>query len=227
MSAPGRPRRIDTDDIVRAGCEIGLQNLSLNAVAARLGVTAAALYRHIDGRWGLERLVGERILADLTITDDPTHDSAQHLLSFALQLRQFVLRHAGLGTYLQTLFPRGASGRQLLADEIAALQRRGYAADAAMVLSSTIANVVIGSAAAEQLQAERREGLDAARKDALAQLRSDATLAAAHSGLPNIDSDEYARLMLAAVVGGLVGIAPPERPIAEIMAQLHTAQKGL
>lgn len=98
--------------------------------------------------------MGERILADLTITDDPTHDSAQHLLSFALQLRRFVLRHAGLDTYLQTLSPRGVSGRQLLADEIAALQRRGYAADAAMVLSSTVANVVIGATAAEQLHSE-------------------------------------------------------------------------
>ncbi|WP_229568323.1 MULTISPECIES: TetR family transcriptional regulator [Rhodococcus] len=34
-----------------------MQQLSLNAVASRLGVSAAALYRHVDGRWGLERLV--------------------------------------------------------------------------------------------------------------------------------------------------------------------------
>lgn len=104
-SPAGRPRQIDIDDIVRAGRELGMHRLSLNAVAARLEVTPAALYRHVDGRWGLERLVGESLLADPRLRDDPGHDTARHLLSFGLRLRAFVLERPGLAAYLQTLFP--------------------------------------------------------------------------------------------------------------------------
>ncbi|GAA1138275.1 TetR family transcriptional regulator [Ornithinicoccus hortensis] len=61
----GRPPRIDRADIVRAGRALGMAGLSVKAVAAELGVSATALYRHVDGRWGLERLVGESLLSDL------------------------------------------------------------------------------------------------------------------------------------------------------------------
>ena len=37
-----RARKIDLDDIVRVGRALGMQQLSLNAVASRLGVSAAA-----------------------------------------------------------------------------------------------------------------------------------------------------------------------------------------
>ncbi|WP_443611852.1 hypothetical protein [Acrocarpospora catenulata] len=63
----GRPPRIDLDDIVRAGRELGLSGLSVKAVAARLGVTSTALYRYVGGRWDLDRLVGESILAELEL----------------------------------------------------------------------------------------------------------------------------------------------------------------
>lgn len=92
----GRPRVIDEADIARVGVEIGLRHLSLNAVAARLGVSSTALYRHVDGRWGLERLVGESLLSELRLTDDPAHGVVEHLLSAALQLRSFLLQHRGL-----------------------------------------------------------------------------------------------------------------------------------
>ncbi|MFC7109128.1 TetR/AcrR family transcriptional regulator [Nonomuraea rubra] len=107
MRIGGRPRQIETADIVRAGRELGLRDLSMNAVAARLGVSSTALYRHVDGRWELERLVGESILAGLDFHDDPAHGPVRHLLSFALELRGFILRHPGLAAYVQTLFPRG------------------------------------------------------------------------------------------------------------------------
>ena len=47
------------------GRDLGMRRLSINGVAARLGVSATALYRHVEGRWELERLVGESLLAEL------------------------------------------------------------------------------------------------------------------------------------------------------------------
>lgn len=223
----GRPRQIELDDIVRAGQTLSFARLSVKAVAAELGVTSTALYRHVDGRWGLERLVGESLLAKLEIHDDPAHGPAQHLLSFSLHLRAFILQHPGLAMYLQTLFPRGEGGRRLLAAETAALVRRGYTPDAAMMLCSAVAPIVIGYAAAEEAQDERTEGLDDQRLEAMKAVLADARLGQARRALPEVDSDQYVRLWLAGIIRGLVDVAPPGRPVPEIVAALQAAGEGI
>lgn len=227
MRVGGRPRQIELDDIVRIGRRLGMARLSVKAVAVELGVSSTALYRHVEDRWGLERLVGESVLADLELSDDPAHDTVQHLLSVGLQLHAFIVRHPGLAAYVQTLFPRGEGGRRLLAAEVVALGRRGYAADAAIILSSAVASVAIGYAATEEIQRERSDGLDAERRNALAQLLADEQLAHAHQDLPEVDADEYVRLWLGSVVRGFVAAAPPGRSLTEIMAALRAAGEGV
>lgn len=227
LRSGGRPRQVETDDIIRVGRELGLSRLSMNAVADSLGVSATALYRHVDGRWELERLIGESILADLRLGDDPAHDAVQHLLAAGLQLRSFVLAHHGLAAYVQALFPRGESGRQLLSGEVEALGRRGYAPDAAMVLASAVASIAIGYAAAEEVQRERAEGRPEQERHVLAALTADARLGDAHRALPEVDNDLYVRLWLGAAVRAFVEAAPPGRPLAEVMAALDAAGKGL
>jgi len=222
----GRPRRIDTQAITLAGREIGLRELSMNAVASVLGVSATALYRHVGGRWDLEQLVGESILAELDLPDDPAHGTVEHLLSVGLRLRAFMLRHPGLAVYVQTLFPRGENGRRLLATEVEALSRRGYAADAALVLASAVASVAIGYAAAEDVQRDRADGRAERERDALMAILDDTRLGAAQSALPEIDADEYVRLWLGAVVRAFVDAAPPGSSTTEIMAALDAAGRG-
>ncbi|WP_328471351.1 TetR/AcrR family transcriptional regulator [Actinoplanes sp. NBC_00393] len=220
----GRPPQIGRDDIVRAGRELGMSRLSVKAVAAALGVTPTALYRHVDGRFGLERVVGESILAGLTLRDDPADDLEPHLLSFALQLREFVLAHPGLARYLQILFPRGDSGRRLLTAEVEALVRRGYRPDAAVVVSGAVASLSIAMTASEEssvaAETEDLTGLDRERQAAVEQLATDAHLAAAHSVLPQVSRPAYVRMLLTAAIRGLIQVAPPGRPVAEIIADL-------
>lgn len=223
----GRPRQIVVEDIVRVGRALGMRRLSLHAVAAELGVSTTALYRHVDGRWGLERLVGESLLSDVRLHDDPAHDTVKHLLSFGLQLRDFILDHPGFAGYLQTLFPRGAGGRRLLADEVTALGRRGYAPEAAIVLGSAVAGLAIGHAAAEELQADRADGIDAERRSAAARLSVDEFLGPAHHALPAVNSSEYVRLLLTGAIQGLVEAAPPGRPVEDVVAALHAAGEGV
>src|SRR4051812_42055290 len=127
----GRPPLIAVEDIVRVGRQLGMRRLSINAVAAQLGVSATALYRHVESRWELERLVGESLLAQLELREDPTEGVECHLHSFALQMWRFVVDHPGLAAYLQVLFPRGDAGTRLMVAEVEALSRRGYSADAA------------------------------------------------------------------------------------------------
>ncbi|MET7394896.1 hypothetical protein ABZS66_15545 [Dactylosporangium sp. NPDC005572] len=227
----GRAPRIGTDDIVRAGRALGMQALSVKAVAAELGVTAAALYRHVDGRWGLERLVGESILGELTLRDDAALDVEPHLLSFALQLRGFILAHPGLARYLQVLFPRGDAGRRLLTDEVEALARRGYTTEAAIVLSGAVASLSIAMAASEEHSAAAEHddagGLGREREAAIAGIVVDDDLGPAHLALPQLQRAEYVRLVLTGAIRGLLLAAPPGRAVAEIIADLSSTQKEL
>ncbi|WP_244897789.1 TetR/AcrR family transcriptional regulator [Mycobacterium alsense] len=216
------------EDVVRAGRELGMQRLSVNAVAARLGVSATALYRHVASRWELERLVGESLLAELELRDDPASDTEPHLLSFALQLRDFTAGHPGLASYLQVLFPRGDAGARLLATEVGALGRRGYSPDAAVVLSSAVATLAISLAAREENNAnatagDHGGGFAVERDAAAARLAGDARLGAAHAGLPQVSDAEFVRLLLAASIRGLVAAIPPGRSIREAMADLGAA----
>jgi AcrR family transcriptional regulator len=225
--AGGRPRLIAVDDVLRVGRELGMRRLSVNAVAAQLGVSATALYRHVESRWALERLVGESLLAELEPSDDPDDDTERHLLSFGLQLWQFTVEHPGLASYLQVLFPRGDTGMRLLVTEVNALSRRGYAEDAAIVLASAVATLAISLAAREESNASTTGGEQADRfaveRDAANQrLAGDKRLGAAHVGLPDLSTSKYVRLLLAASVRGLVGEIPPGRPIMEVVAD-HTA----
>lgn len=226
-TATGRPRQIDRADIVAAGCAIGMDRLSLNAVAQRLGVTATALYRHVDGRWGLEQAVGEAILSELRVGDEPDEDASEHLLRFAMELRAFALERPGIATYLQTLFPRGEAGRQLLADQVAALTRRGWAPDAAIVLCSSVACLVIGLAASEEVQRQHSDGIELAREDAWEQIRNDEALASAHLALPEVTHAEHARLVMTAAIGGLVAACPPGRAVTDIITKLSHPAKDI
>lgn len=67
---PGRPPRISRDDIARAVVEIGIEAATVKAVAARLGVSTAGLYHHVNGQEDLRRIAGELLLA--------THDMPRH-----------------------------------------------------------------------------------------------------------------------------------------------------
>lgn len=221
-SSDGRPATISTDDIVRAGRALGMRDLSMSAAAAKLGVTAAALYRHVDGRWALERLVGEDLLGDLTLVDDPTQDLEQHLVGFGLQLYDFVMAHPGIGSYLQLLFPRGDAGRALLVAEVRAMTRRGHGTVEAIAVTNAMACVGIGLAVADERKIPHAapEGFDAELESVVRDLLADDSIGPGRGALLTGDSRGFVALTLAATARGLAASAPPGRPIGEVITDL-------
>lgn len=221
----GRRPLIAVPDIVAAGRELGMRELSVNAVAARLGVSATALYRHISGRWELERLVGESLLAELTLGDDAGQTIEEHLLSFGLQLHSYALDHPGLAAYLQLLFPRGEAGARLLGEEVSILGARGYTAAAAALLSSSVAVLAIGLAAQHEIKAEAgaHDGFVMERDAAAERLAADAALAPVHTAGMQLTSQQYVGLLLNGLIRGLLTAVQPGRPIADIVADLTAA----
>lgn len=101
----GRPPRISRDDIVDAACELGIENLTMAAVAERLGVTHQSLYGWVQNRDELIDLVSDRLIRRLEIVPpaDPT-DWRDSLRSYANGLRRLAdetpgFACAGLGRF--------------------------------------------------------------------------------------------------------------------------------
>src|SRR5258708_11524452 len=57
----GRPRQIDRERIVEAALDVGLESLTMRAVAERLGVHPSALNYHVSGRGELRRAVASSV----------------------------------------------------------------------------------------------------------------------------------------------------------------------
>jgi AcrR family transcriptional regulator len=70
----GRPAQISRQDIAEAAQQVGLSNLTLKAVADRLGVSVAGLYHHIRGKDDLLQLAVEHT----TATSEVPLDHGQH-----------------------------------------------------------------------------------------------------------------------------------------------------
>ncbi|UBU13033.1 TetR/AcrR family transcriptional regulator [Nonomuraea gerenzanensis] len=214
MKTGGRTASFTREDVIEAGTRIGLVRLSMQSVADALGVTTAALYRHVSSRSELETLVGEAILAELTLVDDPADPPAAHLAGFAMQLRRFTLGHPGTAQYLQRLFPRGPSGLRLLEHQILALGRRGYDPAAAVALSSAMATMAIGATVAEQ---DRASLLDTpAAEQALAVMAGSELLRQARVGIPEHTAEDYFMFIISAAAEGLVARLPPGHPIPRL-----------
>lgn len=96
---PGRPRSIDVDQIVDAGLAVGLDRLTLAAVADELGVHAGSLYRYISGRDELAQLVADRIFDAADFDDDPTLSQEELLTELACQLRRVLVDNPGTTAY--------------------------------------------------------------------------------------------------------------------------------
>ncbi|MGE0139763.1 MAG: TetR/AcrR family transcriptional regulator [Ilumatobacteraceae bacterium] len=104
----GRPPRISRDDIVDAACELGIENLTMAAVAERLGVTHQSLYGWVQDRDELIDLVSDRLIRRLEI--EPPADPADwrdSLRSYANGLRRLAeempgFAAAGLGRFRTT-----------------------------------------------------------------------------------------------------------------------------
>lgn len=223
----GRPNLVTREDIVRAGCELGMNKLRISAVAGALGVSTAALYRHIEGRWELERLVGERLLGELHVVDDPQLDAAAFLVSFAVQLREFVAAHPGLASYMLVLFPRGESSARLMSDQVAALVRREYSTDAAVTILGAIARLTLSLVAADEQRHSVNDdaGFLSEHQAAHEVLATLGELGPAYERRWILTDAEYFALLISTVVRGIVSTVQPGKPLNEVVAELRRQRR--
>lgn len=99
----GRPRTITRERIADAGIEVGLPNITFVGVAAAMGVSHMALYKHVSSLEELKRLVAEEVFNRWQIPmprDDSREGLRQYLTEFATSVRNFVKSNPGVTPYV-------------------------------------------------------------------------------------------------------------------------------
>lgn len=156
---PGRPPRIDRTAIARAAGEIPLEELTLRAVAERLGVSVPGLYHYVSGRDDLIRLAAEQSALRMTMPVDHGQHWAVWLAEWADYIRRAFIGDPELLKH----FIDGAIGPELRAPSIdaaiAVCMRQGFTAEQALEAYELVSECALGSAiGAIRAEHARREG---------------------------------------------------------------------
>lgn len=95
----GRPRQVSLEQIFAAAADIGLGNLTLQAVAETLGVTPQALYHHVKGREDLIAQFVGGITERFPVQPYTGQGWASWAVSFAQALLEMYAAVPGLADY--------------------------------------------------------------------------------------------------------------------------------
>ncbi|WP_336151297.1 TetR/AcrR family transcriptional regulator [Acinetobacter ursingii] len=99
----GRPRSITPERITTAGIEIGLSNITFVGVAAALGVSHMALYKHVSSIEELKYMIAEEIFNRWQIPEPQVNEDNElkdYLIKFTLSLQQLIKSNVGLTPYI-------------------------------------------------------------------------------------------------------------------------------
>jgi AcrR family transcriptional regulator len=147
----GRPPRLSRDHIVDAACELGIENLTMSAVAECLGVTHQSLYGWVKDRDELIDLVSDRLIGRIEILPpaDPA-DWRDSLRSYANGLRRLAeetpgFAAAGLGRFRAT-----AGYATVNRAVVCVLEQVGFELVMAQRIYNTLNTVLLGWLACEE-----------------------------------------------------------------------------
>ena len=145
----GRPARIDRAMIARAAYEVGLDHVTMKAVADHLGVSVPGLYHHVQGRSDLMQLGAEYSAAQLQLPVDHGQHWSVWLIEWATySYDAFVAQPA-----LLTQFLNGSLGIDRMVNNldivIGVLSRQGFGPSEAVEAYGLMTDCALGCAVAE------------------------------------------------------------------------------
>ncbi len=114
--------------MLEAARDLGVDNITIQAVADRLEVTRSAVYHYVDGVEQLRRLTAARVVGDIVMPDVSSGDWKVWLRALASALRTWRLAHASEGqyVYLGDDLLRSTSLLDLGAQGVEVLERAGF-----------------------------------------------------------------------------------------------------
>jgi TetR/AcrR family transcriptional regulator, tetracycline repressor protein len=142
----GRPPSLSEDEIVTAALrltrDVGLQNLSMRALARDLEVPPMTIYHYVTSKESLHALVVDHILRDIAV---PKADGArweERLVHLLADARRVFTDHPGVSSRLGD--PGTTEGSRLAMGVLAILDDGGFASDAAVVCFATLFTFMTG-----------------------------------------------------------------------------------
>ncbi len=129
--------------IISAG---GAAALSMRALATRLGVVPAALYRHVGSKEQLYDLVLDRVLAEVDCQADPALPWTGQVTALARRLRAVLEDHPGIAALLQTRDPVSPASLALAEAFLAPLHAAGLPGRQAALAFRLIYDYTLGFA---------------------------------------------------------------------------------
>jgi AcrR family transcriptional regulator len=155
----GRPARIDRTAIAEAVLDLGLDGISMKAVADHLGVSVAGLYHHVGNRRELLVLAAEHSLSGVAAPEDTGQHWDEWLREWARHVfRSFVEEPEILVQFMNGGLRWDAMG-DVLDSVIQVLGRAGFDPVEAMAAFDTAAQCAVGAAVQEiRLRAATSEG---------------------------------------------------------------------
>ncbi|MGD9528616.1 TetR family transcriptional regulator [Pseudonocardia sp.] len=143
---PGPKPRLSREQVVAAALDLGVERVTIGAVAAALGVAPAGLYRYIDSRDDLVAAALEAILAGSPLP--PTDRGWRHVLETEAWTRWRLLRrYAGLVRRHERRLVTVAARR--MEQLVSGLVELGFDLDAALLAVDSVLDLVHD--AAEQM----------------------------------------------------------------------------
>lgn len=143
----GRPRTLMLNDVLDAAAEIGLDQLSMTAVASRLSVGIATLYTYVDGVDELRRLVAVRAAHRPLL-----QDCDQHWSAIVETYTRALYDVFAAEPRMITQFVEGGLGAEGLVDELEnflkLMTRRGFDVPLAMRVFRLCGSIALGAATA-------------------------------------------------------------------------------
>ena len=123
---PGPRPRISREGVARAALEIGLEAVTLKALAAHLGVDHSSLYRHVRSRDEIIAAAADLAVSELDWRGPQGSDWRAMLERLADALWSLYERHPGLAAAFREMEVMPEAGITVFAEVVAALQRDGF-----------------------------------------------------------------------------------------------------
>lgn len=142
----GRPARVDADVILKAALDIGLDKVTMKAVADRLGVGISTLYQYVKNRSELVRLAA----LQQVMTRRPPENAAAHWADVAIHYAEDLFRSLLNEPQLIVELMKGGLGPHLEAEILERflgdMQAHGFCPDDGVRFYRSISMVTIGAA---------------------------------------------------------------------------------
>ena len=136
---------------------LGVQNLTMQAVADSLGVSDAALYHHFRNREALIAAVVDVTVRVAPFPEDRSGDWQAWMAEFAESLRKVLVAHPGSAGFAATSGPTSSEQIKLVARAAGVLTRSGFDEHEAAMIYSLVTNYVVSSVQIEERRSLARE----------------------------------------------------------------------